>query len=79
MTDKDKIKVILEGVSLKMKAQTKSIEQVDRELEALAAVAVNDDILDDIRMKENQLEDMYADRNALWVKYQTLQRKMEML
>ena len=79
MTDKDKIKVVLEGLTLRMKAQTKSIEQVDRELEALAAVAVNDDILDDIRIRENILEDMYADRNALWVKYQTLQRKMEML
>jgi hypothetical protein len=79
VTDKEKMQVILEGISLKMKALTSRIQKTDVELEVMTTVAVNDDILDDIRIKEVQLENLHADRNALWNKFKRLTKKVQAL
>jgi len=79
MNDKEKLQVVLEGISLKMKALTTRIEKTDSEVESFAAVAVNDDVLDVLRIKEVELENLHADRNALWTKFRRLSKKVQTL
>ena len=79
MNDKERVETILEGIKRKMQQCTTAIQRVDEELDWLQQVQVNDTVLDSIRETEYKLQAIHADRNALWVKYRNLSRKLENL
>ena len=79
MNEKEKLQTVLEGLRRKMRKCTSDIEKVDQELEWLQEVSVNDTVLDTIRHQELRLQDLQADRNALWIKFQRLSEKLKTL
>ena len=79
MEEKEKLEALLDDLSRKMKEATQNIEKTDVELEWLQEVQINDTVLDTIRTHEVKLEEIQADRNALWQHYKVLSKKLKNL